>query len=217
MRSLSLAVLLGLAGCGSEGGSNDRTLKVTWAFETGDCASNNIVKVRVSWGAVGETKTDVDFDCSAGQGTLGETSASGGSYGITAVGLDSGGVARVTHFGTTLNVGSGGTHGSPVDLTLRPKPVRVTATWGASMSACPSQVVLPYFITLYNAPTDGGVMGDEVDETQESCSSGTATFTNSVKPGSYVVDLDSRAVSPKVKSTKPITVVAGEDLTVSMF
>jgi hypothetical protein len=218
MRSLSLVVLLGLAGCGSEGGSDDRALKVSWVFETGSCTSNNITKVKVSWGAVGETKTDVEFDCSAGEGTLGETSASGGSYGITAVGLDSGGVARVTHFGTTLNVGSGGTHGIPVDLTLRPKPAKVTLTWGDTSSACPGQTVLPYTLTLYNPPaTTGATPTDQVDSTQVSCSAGTATFTNLVSPGDYIADLDSRAISPMVKSTKPITVVAGEDLTVSMF
>jgi len=216
MRSLSLVVLLGVVGCGSEGGSDARELKVSWVFESGTCASNDITRVLVSWGAVGETKTDVDFDCAAGEGKLGETSASGGSYGITAVGLDSGGVARVTHFGTTLTVGSGGTHGIPVDLTLRPKPAQVTVTWGDNGSACPGQVVLPYFITLYR-PADGGTPTDQVDSTQKSCASGTATFQNSVKPGSYIVDLDSRAVSPMVKSTRPITVVAGEDLTVSMF
>ena len=114
------------------------------------------------------------------------------------------------------HVGSGGLHGSAIDLTLHPKPVRVTVTWGDTSCACPGQVVLPYFITLYN-PSDGGTPTDEVDETQASCSAGTATFVNSVKPGSYVVDLDSRAISPMVKSTKPISVVAGEDLTVSMF
>ena len=206
-----------LAACGSEGGS-DRALKVTWAFETGDCTSNAITQVKVSWGPSGGAKQDVTFDCAAGEGVLGETAAEGGSYGITAVGLDAGGVARVSHLGTTLNVGASGLHGSPVDLTLRPKAVHVTLTWGESSSACPGQVVLPYTLTLYNPPaTQGATPTDLVDQTQASCSAGTATFTNFVKPGDYIVDLDSRAQSPMVKSTKPITVVAGEDLTVSMF
>ena len=155
MRTSLLCSLCLLAACGSEGGS-DRALKVTWAFETGDCTSNAITKVKVSWGPSSGAKQDVTFDCAAGEGVLGETAAEGGSYGITAVGLDAGGVARVTHLGTTLNVGASGLHGSAVDLTLRPKAVHVTLTWGESSSACPGQVVLPYTLTLYNPPATQG-------------------------------------------------------------
>jgi hypothetical protein len=46
-----------------------------------------------------------------------------------------------------------------------------------------------------------------------SASSRSATL-KSVAPGSYVVELDSRAVTPKVKGTKPVTVLPGENATV---
>lgn len=219
MRALLLVVVLcsPLLSCDGEGG-DDRTLSVEWKFESGDCASNAITKVKVSWGPSGGTKTDKEFDCGAGQGVLGETAEGGGSYGITAEGLDSGGVARVVHFGTTLNIREGGLHGTPIDLTLRPKPATLTVTWGESSSACPGQVVLPYYLTLYRPPaTPGETPTDQVDQTQQSCASGTATFINQVAPGDYIVDLDSRAVTPRVKSTKAITMRAGEDQTINMF
>jgi hypothetical protein len=171
--------------------------------------------VRVSWGRSGQTPQDATFACAAGQGKLGEFAASGGQYSVTAVGLDSAGVARFAHIGTSLTVSGKGTGGDPVALTLRPKPADVVVTWRmANGSGCPSGVILPYFISLYRTPaTDGGTLSQKVTETQESCSSRSATL-KSVAPGSYVVDLDSRAVTPKVKATKPVTVLPGENATV---
>lgn len=211
-RALGMAGLLLLcaAGCGDE--PEDLGLVVTWSFATGDCASNAVQTVWVTWGPSGAVNQTVDFACSAGQGELGELSPAGGAYGITAEGLDSGGVARVTHLGTTLNVGSAGTLGQPVELTLRPKPADVVVTWRMSNGGgCPPQVQLPYFIAVYRpAPADGGTLGDKVKEVQESCVTRTATL-ESVVPGDYVVELDSRAVTPKVRGTRNVTVRGGEN------
>jgi hypothetical protein len=210
MRSRMLVLLVSAVGCGSS--PEDLSLNVKWSFLTGDCTSNGVKTVRVTWGPTGGATEKIDFECSAGQGKLGSLSPMGGSYGITAEGLDSGGVARFTHFGTTINVGSSGTLGQPVELTLRPKPSDVIVTWRMSNGGgCPPQVQLPYFIAIYRPPaTDGGTLDDKVMETQESCVTRTATLT-SIAPGNYVVELDSRAVTPKVRGTKDVTVRGGEN------
>lgn len=210
--SLCAALVLASA-CG--GSAKDLALNAAWTFQSGDCASNGVTTVRVSWGAAGAAKTDVDFACAAGSGKLGELAPSGGTYSVSAVGLDAAGVARVTDFGTTLTVHEGGMGGQPVTLTLRPKPADVVATWSMSGGGgCPSGVVLPYFITLYNPPaTPGATPTSKVQEVQESCSTQTATLS-SVAPGSYVLVLDSRAVTPKVRSQKDVTVQPGVNATV---
>lgn len=210
---VAFSALLFGAGCGSS--EIDASLNVTWSFSSGDCASNAVQSVRVSWGLSGETPRDVTFDCAAGRGKLGEIAASGGRYGISALGLDAGGVARFTHFGTSLTVSGKGTGGEPVALTLRPKPADIVVTWRlANGTGCPPGVVLPYFISVYRAgAADGGTLAEKVTEAQESCSSRSATL-ESVAPGSYVVELDSRAVTPKVKGTKPVTVLPGENAAV---
>jgi hypothetical protein len=104
----------------------------------------------------------------------------------------------------------------PVSLTLRPKPADVVVNWQMSSgSGCPPSVTLPYYIAIYRPPaTDGGTLTDKVKEVQESCSSKTARLT-SVTPGSYVVELDSRAQTPKVRGTQPVTVNPGENATVN--
>lgn len=210
---LSIAVLL-LFSCG--GTSSDLSLNVTWAFETGDCASNAITTVRVTWGPAGGALTDVDFPCTAGGGKLGELSASAGTYTIRAVGLDAGGVTRVTHLGTSLTVSSSsGTGGEPIALTLRPKSADVVVTWTLGATGCPSPVVLPYHVALYRPPAQpGGALTMKVKEEQETCSARTVTLT-SIAPGSYVVEIDSRAVQPAIRGTKDITVVAGQDAMVA--
>ncbi|MEW5740861.1 MAG: hypothetical protein AB1938_18220 [Myxococcota bacterium] len=214
--ALSIAVLSfasSLSSCGSS--TSDLSLNVTWSFQTGDCATNNVTTVRVTWGPSGGTLTDVDFPCAAGGGKLGELSPSGGSYTIRAEGLDAGGVARVTHLGTSLMVKSSGTGGEPVALTLRPKPADVVVTWTLGATGCPSSVVLPYFISIYRPPAQaGGALTDKVKEEQETCSARTATLT-SIAPGAYVVEIDSRAVQPAIRATKDVTVVAGENAQVA--
>jgi hypothetical protein len=212
MRVSLFAVALFVVGCGPDESSNDLDANVKWAFLEGDCSSNMVTKVKVSWGPSGATKEDVEFDCSAGQGKVGTFSSSGGEYGFTAVGVDSAGVARFTHFGTSVTVGSRGTFGTPIDLTLRPKPADVLVTWRMSNGGgCPTGFVLPYTITLYKPPAMmGGALTDQVQETQVSCSTQMATLEN-VTPGSYVVQLDSRAQNPMVKGTKPVTVKGGEN------
>jgi hypothetical protein len=46
------------------------------------------------------------------------------------------------------------------------------------------------------------------------CGTRYATLTN-VPPGNYIVELDSRAVTPKIYGTKTVMVVAGEDAEVT--
>jgi hypothetical protein len=208
---VSLAVVSScVASCGEA--PEDRALNVTWSFLSGDCASNAVKTVRVTWGPSGAVTQKADFECAAGQGKLGELSSEGGSYGITAEGLDAAGVARFTHFGTTLNVGSAGTLGQAVDLTLRPKPAAVIVTWRMSNGGgCPPAVQLPYFIAIYRPPAmAGGALTDKVKEVQESCVSRTATLED-VTPGDYVVELDTRAITPKVRGTQQVTVRGGEN------
>ena len=106
---VAFSALLCAAGCGAS--AADLSLNVTWSFLSGDCAANAAQTVRVSWGLSGQTPQDVAFDCAAGRGRLGGIAASGGQYGITALGLDSGGVARFTHFGTSLTLSGKGTGG----------------------------------------------------------------------------------------------------------
>lgn len=213
MRILTAVLGVSLSACG--GSASDLSLNVSWKFESGDCASNMVEKVRVSWGPAGAAMQDVEFPCAAGQGKLGEFGAMGGAYAITAVGLDSAGVARFRHFSSTVTVSSKGNGGSPVELTLRPKPADVVVNWRIGMGGgCPGSVVLPYFITLYRPPAMvGGALTQKVTEKQETCSARTTTLT-SVAPGDYVVELDSRAVSPMVKGTRTVTVRNGENATV---
>lgn len=214
MRTALLVLSVVTSACG--GARTDSALNVAWTFEGGgDCASNQVETVRVTWGPSGGAMADVEFPCASGQGKLGDLGPMGGSYVVSAVGLDAAGVARFRHLGTTRTVGSGGTSGSPVDLTLRPKPADVVVTWRLSSgSGCPPGVVLPYFITLYRPPAmTGGALTQKVTEKQESCSARTTTLTN-VAPGDYVVELDSRAVTPRVRGTQPVTVKNGENATV---
>ncbi|MFT3708615.1 MAG: hypothetical protein QM817_13265 [Archangium sp.] len=217
MRELLAAVMaLVLFGCGPEESStDDRVLKVSWAFSSGDCTSNSIDKVKVSWGADGMALTDVEFACSAGSGTLGQTAATGGTYSIIMNGLDTGGVVRFST-SSSLTVGARGTFGVPVDMTLRPKPSNITVTWHFSNgSGCPAQVQLPYAIGIYNPPAMGTGLGTKVKDTQEGCATKTATLTD-IAPGTYIVDLDSRAQQPMIHARKNITVVAGENQTVDL-
>jgi hypothetical protein len=211
MRILLLAVPVLMLGCGPDE-SGDSDVNVSWKFLEGDCTSNMVSKVKVSWTALGVAQDDVEFECSAGQGKLGQFGAMGGEYGFTAVGIDSAGVERFTHFGSSIVVGAKGTFGEPVSLTLRPKPADITVNWRMSNGGgCPGSVVLPYTITLYRPPEmAGGALTMKVKETQESCSTRTARLED-VTPGDYVVDLDSRAITPKVKANKPITVLAGQN------
>lgn len=196
-----------LVGCG--GSSVNTTLQASWTFSSGDCTSNAITTVRVFWNAADAGQQQVDFPCEQGTGTLGAVSPSGGSYAIRAEGLDAAGVARVVHLGTTLNI-SKGAPTRPVDLTLRPKSANVQVTW----NGCPPGVILPYTIGLYApAAMVGGALGMKQVETQQSCSTRAATLMN-VPPGTWTVDLDSRAVQPAIKARKDVTVTAGQDATV---
>ncbi len=215
MRSCTFVLVLCACLVAACGGGGDNSLKVTWTFDSGDCAANDVQTVRVSWGPQGGDAQTAEFACADGQGQLGNLSA--GSYSITAQGLDDVGVVRAISYGMTLTVGGGGTGGMPVELHLHPAPGDVTVTWTmAGGGICPGAVVLPFFITIYDPPAQpGDPLVDEVASAQESCSTGEVTLAD-IPPGDYVVELDSRAVTPDVYGTEEITVVAGEDLQVDL-
>jgi hypothetical protein len=202
-------------GCGS-GDDGDTSLSVAWSFASGDCASLGVETVRVTWGPRGGATEIVEFACDDGSGRLGNVAEGGGSYSIDAEGLDADGMAVVESYGVSTTFSGGAPGGHTVDFTLHPKGADVVVSWSlAGGGSCPSGVILPYFITIYEAPAAGGDLTDEVAETQESCSLGEATLTN-VPPGEYVVEVDSRAVTPAVSGTAPLTVEAGQDAQVSV-
>lgn len=210
-RALCVLGAVAVLGCGG-GASTSATLKVSWSFPSGDCASNGITLVRVTWGASSGTMETVDFPCAMGTGALGELPASGGTYSLKADGLDANGVARAVNLGTTLTISKGAP--PPIELTLRPKSANVVVTWSLAGAGCPSGVILPYFIGAYVPPAmTGGALGTKQTETQVTCSARTATLMN-VPPGTWTIDLDSRAVQPAIKARKDVTVMPGQDATV---
>lgn len=203
-----------LVGCGGDDG--DTSLRVAWDFPSGDCESNRVETVLVTWGPQGGSVQDVEFPCVDGEGSLGSFGG-GGTFTFDAVGLDANGVARAESFGVTSTFSGGGTGGRPIDITLHPQSVDVVVSWSvAGAGGCPSGVILPYFITLYRPPVvTGAEPSDEVTSIQETCSAGQATLTN-VAPGDYIVEVDSRAVTPALRGTAPVTVEAGVDAMVSI-
>ena len=203
------------AACGSSD-SGDKTINVTWTFASGDCASSGVDAVHVTWGLQGGATQSKDFACVDGGGRLGEWSDPG-TYTIAALGLDAGGVARVETWGISATFSGSGTGGFPIDMTLHPKAADVTVTWSFSDgSTCPPGVTLPYAVTLYQAPAEvGGPLTKTVTNDSAGCSSGQVTLTH-VTPGDYVVLIDSRAISPAVKATAPVTVKPGENAQVAV-
>lgn len=216
MRTMSVARALAalvLLGCGDD--SEVEPLEVTWVFASGDCASNGVETVHVTISPQDGSPTEVELACADGMGTVG--TLDGGTYGIVAEGLDADGQVVAESFGTTVTFGDTGPL-EALELTLHPKAADVLVTWSlASGGGCPPGVVLPYFITLYYPPADGSTAPtDEVPEVQavqESCMVGQATLS-SVPPGDYVVELDSRAATPAVRGTAPVSVEPGRDATV---
>ena len=77
-----------------EFGSN--TLSVTWDFEDGDCASNDVNSVQFTWTNGDNPSQSKTFPCSAGGGDLGEIEK-GATYTIEADGLNAAGIVRVTN------------------------------------------------------------------------------------------------------------------------
>lgn len=209
-----VCMAIATAACGSD--DDGTALHVAWTFESGDCAENGVETVRITWGPSGGPTEEVEYPCADGSGALGEA-ASGESYAIDAVGLDADGAERAESYGQTASFSGGGAGSIPIDVTLHPKSADVVVSWSlASGGACPPGVVLPYFITLYEAPAEAGSEPTQkVDETQESCSSGEATLEG-VPPGDYVVEVNSRAVTPAVRATAPVSVQAGEDAEVAV-
>ncbi len=196
-----------LCGCSGSDDSDNTTLSVTWKFESGDCAANKVDKVRVTFTPPGGSATPKEFACSAGSGEL--TQITAGTYSIQAEGLDASGVARFTS--TQSASFPDGKVAGPLDMTLRSKPSNVIVTW----NGCPGSTILPYQVAIYRPPASGTALTDKVKETQASCQDKKATL-EAIKPGEYVVEVDSRAVSPAVKGTQQVTVVAGEDAQVNV-
>jgi hypothetical protein len=198
--------VLFLCNCTNDEGPGD--LMVTWEFSAGDCASNNVEKVRVR-------VTSADGDTLSGEASCGAAGVNVGSagnktYTVIAQGMDANGTIRAENYATTVSF-SGSMSGSKVGVTLHPKASKVRVNW----NGCPAGVILPFFITLYKPPLQvGGPLTDQVTYNQVSCGNSSATLNN-VQPGNYIVELDSRAISPKVYGTKPVTVVAGEDAEVT--
>src|SRR5512147_1090680 len=91
-------VVAGLASaalaCGSSDDDENTELTTTWKFESGDCASNGVDKVRVTVTPSGGAPVVKEFACSAGNGDLLKISA--GSYGIKGEGLDASGKVLFT-------------------------------------------------------------------------------------------------------------------------
>lgn len=202
MRYTLLALaLLAAAGCGDTTTGNP--FVVTWKFASGDCTTNNIKTVQVT---ATPGSLSGSADCSAGRVTLAKL-AKNGTYSISAKGLDAGGIVRAENFGMTVHI-AGGAPPDGFEVTLNLKTANVTVNW----YGCPNGVILPYYVTLYKA---GGQISDAVANTQESCTAKTATLSN-VPPGSYIADLDDRAVTPAVHGSAPVTVYAGEDTSVTI-
>jgi hypothetical protein len=218
MRSHCLILALGVAlvsACGG-GDDGDTSLSVTWSFEAGDCAANGVETVRVSWGAKGEAPEAVDFACADGQGELGNP-GHGGTFVITAEGLGADGRARLRSNGLSVTFGDGGTLGTPIAVALYPIGSTVTVSWSlADGDTCPSGVILPYYVTLFVAPEQvGGELVDDLATIQASCITGQVSFPD-VLPGDYVVEVDSRAVTPALRATAPVTVEPITDATVAV-
>ncbi len=198
-------IALVLSSCGDKD-DDDASLVVKWQFSSGDCASNNVETIQVK--AIPESGDTLkgSASCSAESINLGK--ASSGTYSIRVQGMDANDIVRAENYSYSVTIQGG--YSPDMNVTIFPKSSNVNVTW----NGCPSGVILPYHITLYNPPAQAGdTPTDDVKTVQESCSSGTATLT-SVQPGEYVIELDSRAVTPKIYGTKTITVVAGEDMDV---
>jgi hypothetical protein len=207
---VAVALLGVMVGCSEE---ETLPLVIAWKFPSGDCTSNEVSQVRVTVTPDAGDKKTSEFACSAGRGDMGVFPA--GSYGIGVDGLDPTGRVVAQNFGTSTTFSERGPF-ADLDVTLQPKAANVVVSWSMSNgSKCPGQVVLPYFIAIYKKPASGTTLTDKVKETQESCSSGTATL-ESIPPGNYVVELDSRAVTPKVRGTKDVTVKPGVDAAVAI-
>ena len=94
---VAFSALLCAAGCGAS--AADLSLNVTWSFLSGDCASNAVQTVRVSWGLSGQTPQDLAFDCAAGRGRLGEIAAMGVRFPVGSQEVQSSLGERVTNPG----------------------------------------------------------------------------------------------------------------------
>ena len=210
----ALVVVSLLTSCGDGSGGGPDPLNVAWTFPDGDCAANGVETVRVTVTQGGSTTSDGEFACSDGSGDLGAVGE--GSYGVKVEGLDADGNVVAENYGDSITLGPEGAF-TPVDVTLHPKAANVVVSWHLQGGGtCPTGVQLPYYVAIYNPPANpGDDLTDKVMEVQEGCASGQATLQN-VNPGDYVVEVDSRAVTPAVRGTSPVTVEAGMDAEVTV-
>lgn len=201
----ALAVMALTVGCGGEDGTV--RLAINWQFPSGDCASYGVWRVRVTiTPEAGEKKTS-EFACGVGRGDMGLFRP--GTYGILAEGLNGTGKVVAQNLGTAVTFGESGLSGDlPVGML---RTADMVVTWKMSNGGnCPPDVQLPYFITIYRPPgTVGGAITEKVREIQESCATGSATLVSFV-PGRYIIELDSRAETPKVMGTKDVWLKEGE-------
>ncbi len=202
-------VLLCLAGCGDD---PEAELRVSWEFEQGDCATYGIETVRIQWGSPGGDHEDAEFDCAKDGGTLGMIDPDGATYEIVAEGLDSQGIVRARNLPQTLSFGAGHSSHRTIDVTLRPSPAEVLVTWSMSDGAnCPPNTVMNYYVTRYFPPDEpGGELTDATEVVQASCSAGEVLLPH-VPPGTWIIELDNRAISPAVYATREVEVEPGED------
>lgn len=204
-------VIMFFTACGED--PDTAPFVIAWNFASGDCVSNGVQRVRVAATPEAGAAKQGEAACSDGGVDLGVVEA--GSYGVKVEGMDGTGKVVAANFGNSTSFGESGPFGE-LEVTLHPTPADVVVSWTMSNGGkCPPNVVLPYFIAIYRPPAmENGPLTDKVKEVQESCSTGTATLQG-VAPGGYIVELDSRAVTPKVHGTQPVTVKAGEPAQVS--
>lgn len=197
------------AACGDD---PDAELRATWEFDNGDCATFGIETVRIGWGPPGGEHEEVEFDCTQDGGTLGVIDPDGATYEIVAHGLDAEGVVRARNLDRTISFGAGHSNHRTIDITLRPSPAEVLVTWSMSDgSNCPPNTVMNYYVTRYFPPDEpGGELTDGAGFVQASCSAGEVVLPH-VPPGTWVIELDNRAISPAVYATREVEVKAGED------
>ena len=167
--------------------------------------------MRVAITPEGRDALEQEFPCESARGSF-EGSYTG-SHTVLADGLDASGTIVANSFDKTVSFGESGPLGD-VNVTLRPKREDVVVTWSIDGRACPVGVIIPFFVSLYET-TDGTSMGDQISEVQETCSKQEATL-ESIPPGEYILELDSRAVTPTIQATRQIRVEPGQSTEVEI-
>jgi hypothetical protein len=210
-RALAIGALLLAIACSSSDEEQTQTLlRVSWIFEAGDCASNGIDGVRVEWGPSGAARTRLDLACAAGGAALGPIEL-GRPYDVVASALDAGAVVRALG-GAQVTLTSGRPPTLDTHLVLYPALGRVLVSWSTADGAgCPGAIIVPYRVTLWEAPAvPGGALTRSVEDMQVDCFADGATFEH-VHPGPYVVEVTAISTSPRITGSAPVTVGPGDE------